>query len=229
MQVAESLDARVILIDSRDFLKDETFVDTIMVAKGMLGDRLLGAVVNNISRESREFILEFVSPFLERNGIKVFGIIPHDDLLGSVTIKELADGLSGRVLCASGAVDTLVESFQIGAMDAPTAQKHLRKIKNNALITGGQRTEMIMAALETPTRCIILTGGHVPSQQVLASADRAGVPLISVRVNTLEATERIEKIMGRVRLGEKQKVERARRLLDKWFRFDDFFKTLGIS
>jgi len=229
MQVAESLDAKVILIDSRDFLKDETFVDTIMVAKGMLGDRLLGAVVNNISRETREFVLEFVSPFLEKKGVKVFGIIPHDDLLGSVTIKELAEALSGRVLCASSAADTLVESFQIGAMDAPTAQKHLRRIKNNALITGGQRTEMIMAALETPTRCIILTGGHIPSQQVIASADRAAVPLVSVRMNTLEATERLEKVMGRVRLGERQKVERARRLLDKWFKFDELFKDLGIS
>jgi BioD-like phosphotransacetylase family protein len=229
MQVAESLDSKVILIDSRDFLKDETFVDTIMVAKGMLSDRLLGTVVNNISKESREFILEFVSPFLEKNGIKVFGIIPHDDLLGSVTIRELAEALSGKVLCAQSASDTLVESFQIGAMDAPTAQKRLRRIKNNALITGGQRTEMIMAALETPTRCIILTGGHIPSQQVLASADRAGVPLISVRMNTLEATERIEKIMGRVRLGEQEKVDRARKLLDKWFRFNEFFRDLGIS
>ena len=229
MQVAESLGARVLLIDSRDFLKDETFVDTIMVAKGMLGDRLLGAVVNNISRESREFILEFVSPFLERNGVKVFGVVPHDDLLGSVTIKELGEALAGRILCANSATGTLVESFQIGAMDAPTAQKHLRRIKNNALITGGQRTEMIMAALETPTRCIILTGGHIPSQQVIASADRAGVPLVSVRMNTLEATERLEKVMGRVRLGERQKVERARRLLDKWFRFDELFRDLGIS
>ena len=229
MQVAETLDSRVILIDSRDFLKDETFVDTIMVAKGMLSDRLLGAVVNNISKESREFILEFVSPFLERSGIKVFGIIPHDDLLGSVTIKELAEALSGKILCAQSASDTLVESFQIGAMDAPTAQKRLRRIKNNALITGGQRTEMIMAALETPTRCMILTGGHIPSQQVMASADRAGVPLVSVRMNTLEATERVEKIMGRVRLGEKEKVDRARKLLDKWFRFGEFFRDLGIS
>lgn len=229
MQVAESLDAKVVLIDSRDFLKDETFVDTIMVAKGMLSDRLLGAVVNNISKESREFVLEFVSPFLEKRGVKVFGVIPHDDLLGSVTIKELAEALSGRILCAESSTDTLVESFQIGAMDAPAAQKRLRRIKNNALITGGQRTEMIMAALETPTRCMILTGGHVPSQQVMASADRAGVPLISVRMNTLEATERVERIMGRVRLGEKEKVERARKLLDTWFKFGDLFKDLRIS
>ncbi len=228
MQVAEMLGAKVILIDSRDFLKDETFVDTMMVAKTMLGDRLIGAVVNNISRESRDFILEFVTPFLERNGIKVLGVIPHDDLLGSVTVGELAAALSGKILCAEGATDTLVESFQIGAMDAASAQKHLRKIKNNALITGGQRTEMIMAALETPTKCLILTGGHIPSQQVIASADRAGVPLISVRLNTLQATEMMERAMGRVRLGEKQKIERARELLDRWFDFGSLFKDLSI-
>lgn len=229
IEVSKKLDARVILIDSRDFLKDETFVDTIMVAKGMLEDRLLGVVVNNISRESREFILEFVSPYLQRNGMKVLGVIPHDDLLGSVTIRELAEAVAGKVLCAEDRIDELVESFQIGAMDAPSARKHLRKIKNNALITGGQRTEMIMAALDTPTKCMILTGGHIPSQQVIASADRAGVPLISVRANTLAATEKVERIMGTVRLEEKEKIDRARKLLDDWFNYGDLFKELGIA
>ncbi|MFQ5905215.1 MAG: phosphotransacetylase family protein [bacterium] len=229
MELSECLEARVILIDSRDFLKDETFVDTIMVAKGILGDRLLGTVVNNISRESRDFILEFVSPFLERKGIKVLGVIPHDDLLGSVAVSELTRSLSGKILCAEQAADELVESFQIGAMDAHTAQKHLRKIKNNALITGGQRTEMIMAALDTPTKCMILTGGHIPSQQVISAADRAGVPLISVRMNTRQATETVERIMGRVRLGEQQKIRRARELLDTWFNYDVLFKELGIG
>jgi BioD-like phosphotransacetylase family protein len=228
IQVAEMLGAKVILIDSRDFLKNETFVDTMMVAKAMLGDRLIGAVVNNISRESRDFILEFVAPFLEKKEIRVLGVIPHDDLLGSVTVGELAVALSGKILCAESASGTLVESFQIGAMDAATAQRHLRKIRNNALITGGQRTEMIMAALDTPTRCMILTGGHIPSQQVIASADRAGVPLIAVRLNTLEATEMIERVTGRVRLGETQKIGRARELLDRWFDFDGLFEDLGI-
>jgi len=229
MQLSERLEARVILIDSRDFLKDETFVDTIMVAKGMLGDRLLGTVVNNISRESRDFIMEFVSPFLEKKGIKVLGVIPHDDLLGSISIFELTKSLSGRILSAERAVDELVESFQIGAMDAHSAQKHLRKIRNNALITGGQRTEMIMAALDTPTKCMILTGGHVPSQQVISSADRAGVPLVSVRMNTRQTTEMVERIMGRVRLGEEKKIKRARELLDKWFDYATLFKELGIA
>ena len=229
IEVSQNLDTRVILIDSRDFLKDETFVDTIIVARLMLKDRLLGVVVNNISMESREFIMEFVSPYLERNDIKVLGVIPHDDLLGSVTIRELAEVLAGKILCAEEKVDELVESFQIGAMDAPSAQKHLRKIKNNALITGGQRTEMIMAALDTPTKCMILTGGHIPSQQVIASAHRAGVPLISVRTNTLGATERVERLMGTVRLEEKEKIDRARKLLDKWFNYEDLFKELGIA
>jgi hypothetical protein len=228
IEVSELLGAKVILVDARDFLKDETFVDTIMVGKRMLKDRLVGTVMNNISAPSRDFVMEFVAPFLEKNGIKVFGVIPHDDLLGSVTVSQLAESLSGTILCAKSAADGLVESFQIGAMDASTAQKHLRKMKNTALITGGQRTELILAALDTPIKCIILTGGHIPSQQVISRGEGARIPLVSVRLNTREATEMVEKLMGRARLQEAEKIERARKLLDKWFDYNGLFKQLGM-
>jgi len=57
-----------------------------------------------------------VKPFLEKKGIPVFGILPKDKFLESVTVASLNEILNGTVLCCEDRLDEFVENFLIGAM-----------------------------------------------------------------------------------------------------------------
>ncbi len=81
------------------------------------------------------------------------------------------------------------------------------------MITGGNRADIQLAALETSTRCVVLTGDQMPNRILLARAREAGVPMILVRYDTLTTVEKLESVLGRIRIREAQKVARAQELL----------------
>ncbi|HJX02204.1 MAG TPA: DRTGG domain-containing protein, partial [Candidatus Humimicrobiaceae bacterium] len=75
-------------------------------------------------------------------------------------------------------------------------------------ITGGDRADVQLAALETPTKCLILTGNFQPSSVVLGRAEELGVPMILVNFDTLTAVERVGEIIGHVRFHEIKKINK---------------------
>lgn len=49
----------------------------------------------------------------------------------------------------------MVEHLMIGAMDVDSALTYFRRKPNKAVITGGDRPDIQLAALETSTKCTI--------------------------------------------------------------------------
>ena len=82
-QVASLLSARVVLVvpGERTHLPDD-----VLCAAELMGDRLAGVVFNAVHASVREFIEHRSIPFLTRRGIEVFGAVPHDGSLASVTV-----------------------------------------------------------------------------------------------------------------------------------------------
>jgi BioD-like phosphotransacetylase family protein len=54
-----------------------------------------------------------------------------------------------------------------------------------------------MAALETSTTCLILTGNLQPSPLIVKQAEAFGVTVLLVPGNTMETIEAIEQIFGK--------------------------------
>ena len=82
-----------------------------------------------------------------------------------------AEGLRAEVLCGADHMGELVEHMLVGAMSAEAALTHFRRQAHKAVITGGDRADIQLAALDTSTRCLILTGNLYPSPVVLNRAD----------------------------------------------------------
>ena len=156
-EIAESVDASILLIASYQPLLS---VGSMLSAKKFLGDRLLGIVFNDIPPEEFATATETVKPYLEAQSIPVLGLIPKDRILNSVSVKEIASRLNAEVLCCPEHLDWMVESLSIGAMNVNSALGYFRQRENMAVVTGGDRAELQMAALETSTHCLILTGSH---------------------------------------------------------------------
>jgi len=76
-------------------------------------------------------------------------------------------------------------------MTAEAALSRFRKQINKAVITGGDRTDIQLAALETSTTCLILTGNLHPSPLIVKQAEEFGVAILLVPLNTIETVETV--------------------------------------
>lgn len=223
-QVAEAVDASVLLV----VRPIDLYVDDLLSAKQRLGSRLLGVVLNDVPSDKLESITGTVRPFLERRGIPVLGMLPRSALLRSVSVKELVHQLKAEVLCRPDRLDLMVETLTIGAMNVSSAMKYFRKARNMAVVTGGDRTDIQLAALESSTQCLILTGHLPPSPLVIGRAEEMEIPVLSVDLDTLTTVEIIDSTFGNVRLHERIKVECVTQLMAEHFDLDGMMASLGL-
>jgi BioD-like phosphotransacetylase family protein len=169
-----------------------------------------------------------VVPALERLGLPVLGTMPRSPLLRSVTVEELCRRLQARVLCCAERLDLLVETLSIGAMNVNSAMEFFRRRRNMAVVTGADRTDIQLAALEASTQCLILTGVGDPLPQLISRAEELDVPVLKVEHDTLTTVEVIEAAIGQVRLHENVKATYAVRLVEEHCRFERLFERLKL-
>ncbi len=194
LSLAEEMKALVILVEP---WRGDSSADTLFGAHAILGKRYAGGVINKVPETMIDHVRNIVKPFLEKKGVPVYGVIPKDKFLESVTVGQLKEILNGKVLCCDDKLDEFVENFLIGAMDVDSALNYFRRIQNKAVITGAHRTDIQLAALETSTKCIILTGGFQTNEVVLGKARARGIPILTVSDDTFSAISKIELRMGK--------------------------------
>jgi uncharacterized protein len=122
-----------------------------------------------------------------------------------------------------------VENLTVGAMTAEAALSRFRRSSNKAVITGGDRTDIQLAALETSTTCLILTGNLRPSPLVIKQAEEFGIAVLLVRNNTMETIEQIEKFFGKTRLGQTGKLKQFQALLEAHLDKSRLYDALGLK
>ena len=225
--VAETLCSDVIaVIKYRDQVR---VIDDSMATQVRLGKGLRGIVINRVPAESMNYTKELVIPFLENRGIAVLGVLPEEDILASVNVGDLVNVLSAEILTKYYRPQSMVENMVVGAMTAEAALSRFRKYSHKAVITGGDRTDIQLAALETSTVCLVLTGNLHPSPLVVKQAEEFGVTVLLVRSNTMETIEKIDTIYGKTRLGDVTKFNRFMTLFEENVDFDRLYQIIEIS
>lgn len=228
---AHLLDARVLVVVRGH---ESALLDRVVAFQRELGDRLLGVVLNVIPRGSMSYTTTTLVPALERLGIAVLGVLPEDRTLRSVSAGQVASYLDGRILCAEEQAGALIEHVVVGAMSVEAAIDHLKRRERTALVTGGDRTDLLTAALATPevvetTAAFILTGDLYPSPRILAAAATKGIPVVLVRHDTRTSTDLLDKVFGRVRFAQTRKIDRFSDLLAERFDFAQLARMLGLD
>lgn len=225
-QVVAATEAMVFLVSR---FHSGLVVDSILAAKLQFGDRLVGVLLNDVAPAHLDLATNQVKPFLEKQGVEVLGILPSNALLRSVSVGELVHQLNAEILCRADRLDLMVESMKIGAMNVNSALEYFRKGRNMAVVTGGDRTDIQLAALETSTQCLILTGHMPPSPAVLSRAEDLEVPILSVDLDTLTTVEIIDRTFGQVRLHEPIKVQTICQMMSEHFDVDRLLTKLGME
>ncbi|MDY6989014.1 MAG: phosphotransacetylase family protein [Thermodesulfobacteriota bacterium] len=224
--VVERLNAKAVLVDSYE---GEFYLDAVLAARHRLQERLLGVIMNRVDAGYLDKVQSLIVPFLEKKGLPVLGVLPNDALLGAVMVGDVVDALVGDVLCCRNKLDGLIEHFLIGSMQVDRALEYIRKARNNAVIVGGDRADVQLAAIEAGTQCLILTGNLYPNEIVISRAEVRGVPIVVVRDDTYSVARKVEELSRKLRLREKEKVYYGIKLIEEKVDFKRLYEALGIS
>ncbi len=224
--VAEMLDAKVLaVVKYRGRLR---LLDDTLAAQFRLGDRLLGVIFNRVPAEELDFVEQQAVPYLEEQDIPVLGTIVERSALAAISVGEMMDALNARPLTENVNRDALIEHMMVGAMGAQEALSRFRVLQNKAVITGGDRTDVQLAALETSTQALVLTGNLRPSAGVLERAQAQGVAVVLVPTNTMETVERVEGVFGKTRLGQAEKLARFEALMAEYVNYKRLFELMEL-
>jgi len=214
-EIAKELGAKILLTVKGT---REDFVDEVLLRKRFIesvGAKLQGVILTFIPHHLRYHIQEDMVPLLEREGVKVYGLIQEVPALQNPTVREIVKSLNGEVLTAPEKIDNTYETILIGAMTCESALIYARRAANKLVIVGGDRTDLLLSTLETPTVAIILTGGIHPGSRIIAKAEEKGVPLILVNYDTYTTVQMINKLSGRIKPEDIKRIEIVRELVTK--------------
>lgn len=224
--VADMLGAKAAVVVK--YRGPQEVMDDALTARFRLGETLLGIIINNVPGEARDFVTEIAIPNLEQREIPVFGVLPQEKTLAAITVGELIETLDAQVLAGEDRMDALVDSLTVGAMTADAALTRFRRQQNKAVVTGGDRSDIQLAALETSTTCLILTGNLQPSPLIIQMAGDLGVAVLLVPEGTIDTIEAIEAAFGKTRLGHAEKFGRFRALMEEHVDYARLREAMGL-
>jgi BioD-like phosphotransacetylase family protein len=191
--------------------EDDFSLDQTILANEYLRTReipVLGTIFNDVPRTLLDKVRGLYTPLLEARGLPVLGVIPRNLEISAPTVAEFHSALGGDILAGEENLERQVEDILVGAMTLESALSYLRRgaVANRALVTGGDRADLALAALETNAAAIILTGGLYPDVRVIARAAERGVPIILVHYDTYGALERMHEVSRKIRADDSRAI-----------------------
>ena len=205
-QFAKLLNSEIIFISK---MEDDNDLDKLIIAIEKVQSynaSIKGIILTNVSELQITKIKEKYAKIIKDKGVELLGTIPASRLLSAPTVAEVIEATKGNVLTddLEFVKDKIVEKFIIGAMQCNDALAYLRKSPNTSVITGGDRTDIILTAIEVGVSLIILTGNIQPDVVALAKAKDAGIPVVLVLTDTYTTAHNIQNIKTQIQQGEIQ-------------------------
>ncbi|NHJ15003.1 MAG: phosphotransacetylase family protein [Candidatus Thorarchaeota archaeon] len=212
-QLAKDLDAQVICLVN---FPDITSIDDILLQRDFFnahGVERIAIILNMVPPMLKSTIVEKVEPFLRDNDLGFCGAIYTNRELFSPTIRDILRVLGGEMILGQEKIDDLIDSFLVGSMAPENALKWFRRSVDKAVITSGDRSDICLAALETDTNLLILTGGLGPDIRTLSRAKEQGVPIMMTAHDTYTTSRLVDGLVGTIDAENKEKIAAIERII----------------
>ena len=186
-------------------------IDNIFFTKNYFEFRevnLSAIIFNKIDFEYIPRIKELQKGHIDKYNIPVLGIIERSLQLFSPRVTEVKEAIGGELIneAAAAGMNNIVETIIIGAMNAQAALKYLRQVKKAAVITGGDRADLALAALNEDVSVLILTGFIQPDAKVVTVANEKKIPIILSPSDTATTMRNLERLKPGIQEDEIQAV-----------------------
>jgi len=226
LEMATTLSAGVIIIETYD----EGLSRSKLASKYKdFGQYLIGVVVNKVPLKVLPSLKDELLDNTGKTGLSILGVLPEDRILLSLTIGELAKYIRGEILNDTDKEEELVENFMLGAMNVGSGVEYFDLKATKAAIVNGERSDIQLAALETKTKCLILSDNAELQPAVLSRAKIKGTPIIRVKDNTETIVTRIEAALGKTKFGQEKKLPKLAQILEQNLDFKAVKSSLGFS
>ncbi len=207
--------------------EEDSILDDILFMKkhvDLAGVNLGGIIANRVQNPD-EFQKSHV-PAINDLGIRVLGVIPYRRELTFFPVCYLADRLFAKVITGEGGLKKIIKNVVIGAWSANVfLQNPLFRKENKLVITGGDRTDMILASLESDTSGIILTNNILPPSNIIYKAQERQIPLLMVSTDTYQTARQIENLEPLLTKDDSEKVELLKQLFTKNVKMDEVLSS----
>lgn len=220
----EALDAKVIIVDG----PEESPGDRVADARKLFGERVLGVVLNKVPVSQVERVRSQAVPAFAAAGMKVVAVLPEDRALFTVTIGELAESIDGSILNNPEKAGELAEDFMLGAMTVDTGPLYFGRKDNKVAVLKSERADMQLAALQTSTRCLVLSGSQEPLPQIRSQAEDREVPIIMAKDDVATIVANIEHALAGSRFSQ-EKLPRLSEIIEEHFDFPALYEGLGLA
>ncbi|WP_036155545.1 phosphate acetyltransferase [Maribacter forsetii] len=176
------------------------------------GVDVLLIVANKVQPENVTIVSEGLKEKLPDDVL--VGTIPVNSILGSPTLKEIAQELDAKVLFGKDHINNQAGSFSVGAMQLRNYITHLKD--DSLVITPGDRADIILGALQANISSnypslsgIVLTGGLLPEESIIKLIEGLSdiIPILSVARGTFYVTNKIGTIRPRIYAENTEKIQ----------------------
>ncbi len=196
--------------------EEDAILDDILFLKkhvDLAGIHFGGIIVNKV--QNLEAFQSTHLPVI-RKMVPVIGVIPYQRVLTYFSVHYLADQLFAKVIAGEKGLKRIVKNIIIGAWSANVfLQNPAFKKEAKMVITGGDRTDMILASLESDTSGIILTNNILPPANIISKAAERNIPLLMVFSDTFQTAKQIENLEPLLTKDDTDKVELLKSLCQK--------------
>jgi len=223
--IADKLDARVILLIC--WCSDYRDTDILQAAE-KLGGRLVGVVLNQVPSAKLSVVQAECTAYFQEKGIAVLGVLPESRVLLGVTVGDIAAAVDGEIINFKDKAGDLVENVMLGAMSPDSARDYYNRLRNKAVVTRYERADMQLAALETSTRCLVVSGRR-PSTSVMVKSEDKKVPVIVSNKDVHEIINGIERSLAGSGFRQSQKLQAMTAILDSRFDYKALNSALGLK
>jgi len=193
------------------------------------GANLIGVVLNKVPESQMERVEKQVSAKFSIADIPVLGEIPEDRALLTITIGELAGAIGGTILNNAEKSKDLIENVMLGAMYVDSGLEYFGRKVGKAVIVKYDRPDMQLAALETPTKCLVISGnGSQLNRSVSDHAASKKIPIVLSKSDVNTIVSKLEETINSARFNQESKFRKLAEILEANLDFKTLYQALGL-
>lgn len=223
MSLAQNLDCEPVVLISGDentLLDDITFLEICLKANRV---RIKGVIFNKVP-DVEDFETVHLKSIQDK-GIPVLGVLPFKPQLTYFSMQYLADRMMAKVIAGEAGLSKTAKNIFVGAMSTEESLRSpLFNKENKLLITSGDRSDMILAALDSDTVGILLTNNILPPTNLLSKASERNIPLLLLNQDTYQVARQIDQMDALLTVTSKDKFDLLNQLVDKYLDVDKILK-----
>ena len=215
LTIAKTTDTKVIIVASGN---NDDIIDslTYLIHNVKLKDVDLAGIVINKVKDIDDFKMNY-EEYITSLGINILGILPYEPELTFPTVRLISNGLDAKVITGKSKLNVVAREIFVGAMSGDAAQRVEKfKNKNKLIITAGDRTDMIVAAINTECVGIVLTNSILPPPNIIALASEREVPLLLVQSDTHKVAKKIGQMVPLIDSSDVKKIEILEKLIKNY-------------